>query len=125
MDLKARVTLIAGSHFDQRSAEIERIKKNIFKNGPDLSSIFIFSAFELDLERLKEAAFTLTLSGEKLILIRQTEDLDAQVKDFLKDNLEKIAQTGHIAFESGEGLDFLKAKKIKAGCLRFWRKARP
>jgi len=115
MDLKEKILFVIGNDFSQRAKAIDAFKKNIFRGDSALSGLFIFSALDLDPEKLKEAAFTLTLSGEKLLIIKDVDRLGQPEREFLKENLAAMAASGYLLFESAQGLDFFRGKKDKSG----------
>jgi hypothetical protein len=110
MDVKAKVFLFAGDKADRRDSALDDLKKKIFPSGKGCS-IFTYHCYDLNLNTLQEEIFTFSFDREKLSIFKGIEELDKEARNFLKDNLEKIAAVSHLIFESDYDVNGLRAGK--------------
>ena len=95
---------------DRRAGAISDLKKKIFPAGKGCS-VFIYNCADFDLNRVQEEVLTFAFDQAKLSIFQGIEELDKEARDFLKNNLEKIAAVGHLVFESDSGVNELRTAK--------------
>ena len=114
VDSKNRSFLVIGSDFFSRQSAIESIKKKISRQGcPALNTVVIYGE-QIEPAVFQEKVLTVSFDGDKIIILKNAQELPAAAKDFLLNNFPKTIQANYFIFEIDEDVSFLYDKKSSA-----------
>ena len=111
MNIRDRVSLVCGADFSQRQRAIENIKKRILKDKPGTVCSFTFYCKEMNSLDLQEKLFMASFDKIKIIIFKDFNELTADVRKIMFDNLENILANTYMIFETDKDYYTLRKEK--------------
>lgn len=106
----SHIHCVASSDPARRAIAIAQIKKNSNIQSRSLSDSGIFYAKEISLSVLQDSLLQYSFMESKFVLIKDTDSLSAEAKEFFAKNLSNIPQTTIVVCEFEQDLAQLKPK---------------
>jgi hypothetical protein len=104
---------VTGRDFQQRRSAIESIKNKTLQTSASPLNILTFYGKEIDANQLRQKLLTFSFSREKIVIIKEADNLPEEAKDFLLANYKKIVFHNCLIFETDKDYpDLLRNKKI-------------
>ena len=112
--VNTRLFCVIGISFSDRSQAIEKIKDSILKNKNRSLNTATLYCRGLAPQTLKEAVYSYSFDGDKIIVLKEADHLSTPAKQFLLQEFETIISSCYIIFEIDKNYaDFVRDKKVQ------------
>lgn len=94
-----RVFIVSGTDFFQRKLALDNIKKRLMPQKSGGLNILTFYSREIDIKVFQEKIFTFSFDREKIIVLKNADDLSRETKEFILENYKEIISANFIILE--------------------------
>ena len=106
--MKTRLFFVIGAEFSHRKRAIDGVKARLLKKKESSLNTYTFYAKEINLNSLKDALLSFSFEGDKVVVFKDSQNLDAKVKEFIYDNIKSILDINYLIFEVEKDFFYVK-----------------
>ena len=106
--MKTRLFFVIGAEFSHRKRAIDGIKARLLKKKESSLNTRVFYAKEINLSNLRDVLFSFSFDRDKVIIFKESQNLDVKVKDFIYSNIKNILDANYLIFELEKDFFYVK-----------------